>query len=156
MIEGELRDKVQEMLGFLPLLFVSTVYNDYIKETVVLIYYEKEATMKKFVLIVLALLFTLSFLAEMAMSQEKEIGHTKSEMKTATGKVIGVDPQGGGIAITMRAAGDDYDVGTIVDNSTKITVRGKPATLQNIQVGDTVTIRYWKSDDLYAKEITKK
>jgi hypothetical protein len=37
-----------------------------------------------------------------------------------------------------------------------VKVKGKTATLQDIKVGDTITIRYLKSDNLYAKEITKK
>ena len=43
-----------------------------------------------------------------------------------------------------------------MDNGTVIKVGGKAATLQDIKVGDIVTIRYLKSDNLYAKEITKK
>ncbi|MGA2107989.1 MAG: hypothetical protein ABSH25_10140 [Syntrophorhabdales bacterium] len=48
------------------------------------------------------------------------------------------------------------DVRTIVDNGTPVKVGGKSATLQDIKVGDTVTIGYLKSDNLYAKETTKK
>ena len=48
------------------------------------------------------------------------------------------------------------DVGAVVDNDTVVKVKGKTATLRDIRVGDTVTVRYLKSDNLYAKEITKR
>ena len=67
-----------------------------------------------------------------------------------------VDPQGTAITIDWKVGKEALDVGTIVDNGTVIKVGGKTATLQDIKVGDTVTIRYLKSDNLCAKEITKK
>jgi hypothetical protein len=47
-------------------------------------------------------------------------------------------------------------VGAAVNNDTSIRVDGKAAALGEISVGNTVTLRYLKADDLYAKEITKK
>ena len=78
------------------------------------------------------------------------------KMETATGVVTSVDQQGTAITISWKVGKESLDVGTIVDNGTVIKVGGKTATLQDIKVGDTVTIRYLKSDNLYAKEITKK
>ena len=67
-----------------------------------------------------------------------------------------VDPQATAITISWNVGKEALDVGTIVDNGTLIKVGGKSATLQDVKVGDAVTIRYLKSDNLYAKEITKK
>jgi Cu/Ag efflux protein CusF len=78
------------------------------------------------------------------------------KMETATGVVTSVDPQGTAITITWKVGNEALDVGTIVDKDTVVKVKGKTATLQDIRVGDTVTLRYLKSDNLYAKEIMKK
>ena len=90
------------------------------------------------------------FLAGIAIAQEM------GKMETATGEVTSVDPQGAAITITWKVGNQALDVGTIVDKDTVVKVDGKAATLQDIKVGDTVTVRYLKSDNLYAKEITKK
>lgn len=62
----------------------------------------------------------------------------------------------GAITISWNVGKEALDVRTIVDNGTLVKVGGKSATLQDIKVGDTVTIGYLKSDNLYAKEIAKK
>ena len=79
-----------------------------------------------------------------------------AKMETATGRVTSIDPQGKAITISEKVGNEALDVGTIVDKDTVIEVGGKAAALQDIKVGDTVTIRYLKSNDLYAKEIVKK
>ena len=83
-------------------------------------------------------------------------GAEEGEMQTATGQVTSIDPQGKAITISEKVGDEALDVGTIVDKDTVVQVDGKPATLLDIKVGDTVTIRYLKSDNLYAKEIVKK
>ncbi len=47
------------------------------------------------------------------------------------------------------------DVGTVVDKDTIVKVKGKEASLKDVKVGDTVTVRFLRSNDLYAKEIMK-
>jgi hypothetical protein len=37
-----------------------------------------------------------------------------------------------------------------------IKVKGSRATLRDIDVGNTVTVRYIKADDFYAKEVRKR
>jgi Cu/Ag efflux protein CusF len=77
-------------------------------------------------------------------------------METATGKVIGIDSEGKGIAITMGQGKTAMLVGAIVSPDTVIQVKGKKAGLSDIKVGDKVTIKYERSTDLYAKKIIKK
>jgi len=110
----------------------------------------KEAAMKRSTAMMCALLLVAFFLAGVATAQET------GKMMTATGVVASVDPQGTAITISLKVGEETLDVGTIVDNGTVIKVGAKPPTLQDIKVGDIVTIRYLKSDNLYAKEITKK
>jgi Cu/Ag efflux protein CusF len=110
----------------------------------------KEVGMKRSVVMTCILLLVAFFLAGVAAAQEM------GKMETATGVVTSVDPQGTAITILWKVANEELDVGTIVDNDTVVKVNGKTATLQDIKVGDKVTIRYLKSDNLYAKEITKK
>lgn len=78
------------------------------------------------------------------------------KMETATGKVTSIDPQGKAITVSAMAGKEAMDVGTVVDKDTMIKVSGKAATLKDIKVGDTVTIHFLRSDNLYAKEIVKK
>ena len=78
------------------------------------------------------------------------------KMETATGKVTAIDPQGKAITISAMAGKEAMDVGAIVDKGTVIKVGGKSAALNDIKVGDTVTIRYLRSDNVYPREITKK
>lgn len=107
--------------------------------------------MKKLMKVVLILLALSVFLAGTAMAAEK------GKMETATGKVTAIDPQGKGITIAVKSdTPDKLDVGCVVDKDTVVKVKGKKATLDDIKVGDTVTIRYLRSTDLFAKEIMKK
>jgi len=106
--------------------------------------------MKRSVVMTWVLLLVAFFLASMVTAQEM------GKMQTATGEVTSVDPQGTAITISWKVGKEALDVGTIVDKDTVVKVKGKTATLQDIKVGDIVTIRYLKSDNLYAKEITKK
>ncbi len=108
--------------------------------------------MKKSVYTVLALLVvSLMLINVTAASAAVE----KGAMRTATGKVMFVDPQGKAITIYEKSGKKTVDVGTIVNEHTVVTVSGKKASLSDIKPGDTVTIKYLKSDNLYAKEIVK-
>jgi hypothetical protein len=78
------------------------------------------------------------------------------KMEAVNGKVTAIDPQGKAITLSAKVGKEATDVGTIVDKDTVIKIKGKIAILKDIEVGDTVTIRYLRSDDLYAKEIVKK
>ena len=106
--------------------------------------------MKRSVVMACVMVLAACFLASAASAQEM------GKMETATGKVTSIDPQGAAITISWKVGEKALDVGAIVDKDTMVKVKGKPATLQDIKAGDTVTIRYLKSDNLYAKEITKK
>ena len=96
------------------------------------------------------LLVVVVFLAGVVTAQEM------GKMQTATGEVTSIDPQGTAITVSWKVGKQALDVGAIADKDTMVKVKGKAATLQDIKVWDTVTIRYLKSDNLYAKEITKK
>jgi hypothetical protein len=82
--------------------------------------------------------------------------HSESQ----TGKVAAVDPEGKGIVISVGKGDQALDVGTIIDNDTQLKVEGKNVPLSNLQddvkVGDTVTLRYDRTDNLYAKQIVKR
>lgn len=106
--------------------------------------------MKRSAAVVLVVVMVAFFLAGAAVAAEK------GKMETATGKVTAIDPQGKAITINAMVGKEAMDVGTAVDKDTVIKVGGKTASLKDIKVGDTVTIRYLRSNDLYAKEITKK
>jgi Cu/Ag efflux protein CusF len=107
--------------------------------------------MKRSVFLMVGLLIACFLMVGISVAGEKE------KMVTATGKVTSVDPQGIAITISVNAGGDGMmDVGTIVDADTKVKVKGKPAALSDIKEGDTVTARYVRTDELYAKEISKK
>jgi hypothetical protein len=78
-------------------------------------------------------------------------------MRTVTGKVVAVDDAGKGIVVSTPIGNNQVmDVGAIVNAETVIKVAGKKASLSDIKVGDTAKLRYLKSDDLYAKEISTK
>ena len=109
--------------------------------------------MKKSLPVILALLIgTMMIINITVASAVEEMG----KMMTATGKVTSVDPQGTAITISAKAGKQMEDVGVIVNEQTVVKVKGKKASLSEIKPGDTVQIRYLKSDNLYAKEITKK
>jgi len=109
--------------------------------------------MKKSVFVVLALLIGSMMIASITLTSAAE---EKGKMMTATGKVMSVDPQGTAITISAKTGKQMEDVGAIVNEQTVVKVKGKKASLSDIKPGDTVQIRYLKSDNLYAKEITKK
>ncbi len=107
--------------------------------------------MKRFLVVFLAVAFVSLFVANAIAASES------GEMRSVTGKVIAVDPEGNGIVVSAKiGAKGSMDVGTVVDTSTVVKVAGKKAELGDIKTGDTVRLRYLKSDDLYAKEIVKK
>ena len=82
---------------------------------------------------------------------------TEPGPRTMTGRVIGVDEGGKGIAISAMSGGDEMVAGAIVDESTQVQVRGKKTDLTEIKTGDTVTMTYsYENNDLYAKKISKK
>jgi Cu/Ag efflux protein CusF len=116
--------------------------------------------MKSLLAFVTALMMVFSFsvvifAAEPEMSGSEHM-MISGKMEIATGKVTSVDPQGMAITISEKIAGHEtMDVGTIVSHDTIVKVNGKVATLDDIKVGDLVTIHYVKSDNLYAKEIDK-
>ncbi len=108
--------------------------------------------MRNSVRVVLALLVgTMLLINITAASASME----KGTIRSATGKVISVDPQGKAITISEKAGNKAVDVGTIVNEHTVVKVNGKKASLSDIKPGDTVTIKYLKSDNLYAQEIVK-
>ncbi len=80
--------------------------------------------------------------------------------QSGTGKVIAVDPQGQGIVIEVGTGKSAMTVGAVITADTTLVIRGKHVPLsdlqKDIQVGDRVTLKYTKTDDLYAKEIIKK
>jgi co-chaperonin GroES (HSP10) len=80
--------------------------------------------------------------------------------ETRTGKVIAVDPEGKAIVIDVGSGKEALDVGTVINADTKLKVKGKSMPLSDLQkavkVGDTVTLKYVRTDDLYATEIIKK
>lgn len=107
--------------------------------------------MKKSVLAAVVMVLLSVFVITEVMAAES------GKMETATGKVTSVDPQGKAISLSAKMGGKGaMDVGAIVNTDTIIKVKGKKTSLDDIKVGDTVTLRYLKSDDLYAKEIIKK
>ena len=108
--------------------------------------------MKKSVLIVLALLIgSLMIISIIAASAAEE----KGKMETATGKVMSVDPQGKAVTISAKAGKQIMDIGVIVNDQTVVKVKGKKASLSDIKAGDTVKLKYLRTDNLYAKEIIK-
>ncbi|HVN95750.1 MAG TPA: hypothetical protein VMT62_04940 [Syntrophorhabdaceae bacterium] len=80
----------------------------------------------------------------------------KAMIRTATGKVMAVDTQKMAIVITDMSGGQDVTVGATVRPDTTILVKGKKASLDEIKEGDTVSLTWERSDDLYARQIKKK
>ena len=80
--------------------------------------------------------------------------------KSGTGKVIAIDPQGQAIVIDVGAGKSAMTVGAVIKADTTLVIKGKHVPLsdleKDIRVGDRVTLKYTKTDDLYAKEIIKK
>ncbi len=80
--------------------------------------------------------------------------------KSATGKVTAIDPQGKAIVVETGKGKNALTIGAIVEADTKLKAKGKnvPASDlgKTVNPGDTVTIKWVKTDNLYAKEIAKK
>jgi hypothetical protein len=81
----------------------------------------------------------------------------ESGTRTLTGKVIGIDSAGKGIAISSMAGGKEIVAGAIVNDSTDVRVKGRKADIKDIKNGDTVSLTYsYENNDLYAKKVVKK
>jgi len=107
--------------------------------------------MKKSVCFTIFTVFLLLLFASAAMSIEA--GMTKS----MTGKVVGVDPGGKGIAISSGSGANAIVAGAIVTDGTAVLVKGKKASLGDIKEGDTVRLTYtYEKNDLYATKIVKR
>jgi Cu/Ag efflux protein CusF len=107
--------------------------------------------MRRILVLFCAVAFVSLFVAHAIAATES------GEMKSVTGKVTAVDPQGKGIVVMVNIGGKaPLDVGAIVNADTVVKVAGKKAELSDIKDGDTVRLRYLQSDDLYAKEIVKR
>jgi hypothetical protein len=80
--------------------------------------------------------------------------------QSGTGKVIAIDPQGQAIVIDVGTGKSAMTVGAVIKADTTLVIKGKNVPLSDLQkdilVGDKVTLKYTKTDDLYAKEIIKK
>ena len=80
--------------------------------------------------------------------------------QSGTGKVIAIDPQGQAIVVDVGVGSSVMTVGAVITTDTVLVIKGKHVPLSDLQkdirVGDTVTVRYIKTDDLYAKEIIRK
>lgn len=105
--------------------------------------------MKKLTLLIVGLVLVSFCLAGVAAAE-------KAAMKSATGKVTAIDADQIGIVIAFGEGKAEMAVGTIIDKDTMIKAKGKKTTLDQIKAGDTVTIKYIRSEDLHAKEIIKK
>ncbi len=105
------------------------------------------------------LVFVL-FLAVVFVLSAGLVAADTSKVMSGTGKVTAVDTEGKGIVIDVGSGKQAMTVGTVVGPDTKLMVKGKDVPLSDLQkdvkVGDTVTPKYEKSNDLYAKEIIKK
>ncbi len=77
---------------------------------------------------------------------------------TETGTVVALDDAGGIVIKTGRSSGH-MTVGAAIQSDTVVVVKGRRVPVSRmgseIAVGDTVTLRYLKGDDLYARQITK-
>lgn len=81
-----------------------------------------------------------------------------SAERTVSGKVAAVNPEA--IVVDVGSGTNMLDVGAIVQADTKVIVKGKGTPVadlaEKVNVGDTVTLKYMATDNLYAKEIIKK
>jgi hypothetical protein len=104
---------------------------------------------------VVGMLFTVFVVLFFAASAVYAAG--QGTMRTVSGEVLAVDDGGKGIVVSQQIGGNkSLDVGAIVNDETVVKVAGKKASLSDIKAGDKVRLRYLKSDDLYAKEISRK
>jgi hypothetical protein len=81
--------------------------------------------------------------------------------QSGTGRVIAIDPHERAIVINTAGTGNSaMTIGAVIEGDTALVIRGKnvPVSdlLKEVRVGDRVTLKYTKTDDLYAKEIIKK
>lgn len=84
-------------------------------------------------------------------------GEEKAPLKKASGEVMAIDEGGKAIVIKSKIDKKERIVGTIMDQNTKIKVKGKTASLKEIKPKDRVIIIYvYENNDLYTKEIIKK
>ncbi len=88
-------------------------------------------------------------------------GHAGGRMLTETGTVTALDLSAGAIVIeTGKFRKQGMTVGAAIQADTVVTVKGRkiPASDigEEIAVGDTVTLKYLKGDDLYALQIIKR
>jgi len=78
--------------------------------------------------------------------------------RVVSGKVAAVNSQA--IVVDVGSGQQMLDVGAIVQSDTKLMVEGKTIPIadlsRDVKVGDTVTLRYALTDNLYAEQITKK
>lgn len=81
------------------------------------------------------------------------VAEEMAAMRPAAGRVISVVPEGKATTIATPVR---VDVATILNQDTKIRIKGKPASLKDVNEGDAVTIYYLKPDDFYAKEVAKR
>ena len=80
-----------------------------------------------------------------------------AEMRTVTGKVIGVGPDGKGIAVEVMMGGKELVAGAVVTNETVVTIGGRKGSVMDIMPNDRVTLTYSvEEDNLYAKKVMKK
>lgn len=79
-------------------------------------------------------------------------------LKTVSGRVEAVSHQA--IVIDVGSGKTMLDVGAVVQPDTKVMVNGKSTPIgdltKEVKVGDNVRLSYVMTNDLYAKEITKK
>ncbi len=78
--------------------------------------------------------------------------------RTVSGNVTAVSPEA--IVVDVGSGKNALDVGAIVQPDTKLTVSGKNASVADlagqVKVGDTITLTYLVTDNLYAEKITKR
>jgi hypothetical protein len=110
----------------------------------------EEATMKTLT-ILLSVLVLLTFVVPSGFA-------SGPAERTVSGKVAAVNPEA--IVVDVGSGKSMLDVGAIVHPDTKLIVKGKAVPVaglaEEVNVGDTVRLKYVVADDLYAKEIVKK
>jgi len=77
--------------------------------------------------------------------------------RTVSGQVAAVDNQA--IVVDVGSGKTLLDVGAIIQSDTELMVKGKSTPIgdlaEKVKVGDSVTLTYVMTDNLYAKEIVK-
>jgi hypothetical protein len=80
--------------------------------------------------------------------------------QSGTGRVVAMDPQGQAIVVDVGTGSSAMTVGAVINAGTTFVINGQNVPLsdlrQGVRVGDRVTLKYIKTDDLYAKEIIKR